>query len=288
MKGDPYCTHCGTQIRWYPNKNDDYVSHQKNNNSDLLLKLFNKMRNSNLTTDEKFNLFKKKLFKPDYILDEIREEISYTERRYKCKFIMVYTNPYPEVFVFFREDRFRDVIIFQSCYADRSSGEFDPDAGEFHYVYTKLYNEEKFQRKVSEIEKTGFELIEAESDITMSSSFDRLRARFSNGYVDVDYYIDDDLNFEKSYPSLNIENLYNFKGKTQHKDLLLAEIRRIEKDDRVRFKKASKSTCLAFEKANRDEVIIYRYDFESSRLEKDITCTNDEFKRIYSARYSFF
>ena len=287
MRGDPYCSHCGTTLRWHldDDEEDDCRPPEKRNEKDMLFDAFNKLRNSDMTTDERFNLFRKYLFKPDHMLDEIRQEIDYDEKKYNCRFIMVYANTYPEVYIFLREDKFRDVLIFERCYVEQFPGRFDPEGREMHYRYTKLYNNKNFQHQVSEMERDGFRLADVSSDLDITRH-DSMYAKFTNGYLDVTCRIDDDANLEKFLESPDIERLYNFDGPLREKNLLLEEIKRIEKRDKVKFMRASSYRHIAFSKANR--IILYGYDFEKSKLKMEMSCTPEEFKNGYSHQYSFY
>ena len=68
MNGDPYCTNCGTTFRWYFDDEDEYEIDEEDNSQDLI-KAFDLMLNSNLTSREKFDLFREYIFMPDYMLD---------------------------------------------------------------------------------------------------------------------------------------------------------------------------------------------------------------------------
>ena len=285
MKGDPYCTHCGTVLRWYFDDGEEETPIERKGSK--LYRAFEKMVNSDMTTDERFNFFKKYLFKPDYMLKEMREEIDYNERHYGCRFIMVYTATFPEVFIFLRQDRYRDILIFERCHLERSSGMFNSDAQEIHYAYAKLYDSPLFQSRVREIESGGYDFVEVSSDIGFSSG-DTLEAKFTNGYLDVTYYIDDELNFERAFDSFHVDGLYSLDHDCSDKDLLLSEIRPVERTDRVKFMKAGSSNSVAFTKGD-GTIVIYDYDYYgSSKLSKMIECSPDEFKRVYSYRYSLF
>lgn len=151
MRGDPYCTHCGATLRWYFNEEEEDYEPPEEDKKSKLHEIFNIMRESDMTTDERFDLFSKYIFMTDYLLDEIRQSIHDEEKMYKCRFIMIHTETYPQVYIFFREDKYRDVLIFNRCYIEYSPGQFDPEEREFHYIYTKLYNEEKFQLRRNHI-----------------------------------------------------------------------------------------------------------------------------------------
>ena len=200
MNGDPYCTNCGATLRWTFDDEEDFESPSENEDSDDLNKLYDLMVKSDMTTDERFDLFKDYLFLTDYQLDEVRQEIHSEEEMYGCRFIMVYTAPYPKVFIFLRQDKYRDVMIFNRCYVEHFPGRFDPGGREFHYVYTRLLEAEMFQRQVVELAKEGLELKQIYSDISIPF-FDGLKVEFTDGNHEVIYGMDEDLNFKKLYES---------------------------------------------------------------------------------------
>ena len=197
MRGDPYCTHCGATLRWYFNEEEEDYEPPEEDKKSKLHEIFNIMMETDMTTDKRFDLFSKYIFMTDYLLDEIRQSIHDEEKMYKCKFIMIHTATYLQVYIFFREDKYRDVLIFNRCYIEYSPGQFDPEEREFHYIYTKLYNEEKFQRKVDEMEKEGFYLKDIYSNITYPRFENDLTASFSDGENDMLFDIDDELNFRR-------------------------------------------------------------------------------------------
>ena len=195
MRGDPYCTHCGATLRWYPDK-EEYEPPEEDKRPKVH-EIFNIMRESDMTTDERFDLFSKYIFMTDSLLEEIRQSIHDEERMYRCRFIMIHTGTYPQIYIFLREDRYRDILIFNRCYIEYSPGQFDPEEREVHYVYTTLYNEEKFQRKVDEMERDGFYLKDIYSNITYRRFENDLTAIFTDGENDILFDIDDELNFRK-------------------------------------------------------------------------------------------
>lgn len=196
MNGDPYCTNCGATLRWTFDDEEDYEHSSDEEDSDNLHELYRLMVKSDMTTDERFDLFKDYLFLTDYQLDEVRQEIHSEEEMYGCRFIMVYTAPYLKVFIFLRQDKYRDVMIFNRCYVEHFPGRFDPEGREFHYVYTRLLENEKFKRQVVELAKEGLEFNRVYSDISIPF-FDGLRVEFTDGNNDVTYGIDEDLNFKR-------------------------------------------------------------------------------------------
>ena len=194
MDGDPYCSHCGSTLHW---ANDDDSS-SEDASSDLY-ELYDFMVKSDLTSDEKFDLFKKYIFMPDHMLEEIRESIHETEKLYKCRFIMVYTKDFPQTYVFLRQDKYRDVMIFERCYIEYSPTRFDPDRCEFHYIYEKLYNNPKFRSEVERIEREGLKFKEVYSNIVTPIWANDITVKFLDGNKVVYYDIDDDLNFKKPF-----------------------------------------------------------------------------------------
>ena len=196
MNGDPYCTNCGTTFKWYFDDEDDLEIDEEENSQDLI-KVFEIMLNSNLTTKEKFDLFREYLFMPDYMLDEIMENILREEKLYKCSFVMVYSKPYPPVYIFFRQDKYRDVLIFERCYVEYQPTMFDPESIEFHYLYAKLFDNPKFRSEVERIERQGLKFKDVYSDITTPIWENDLTARFTDGNVEIMYKIDDELNLKK-------------------------------------------------------------------------------------------
>ena len=194
MDGDPYCSHCGSTLRWYYDEKNESL---KDDGSSVLKKVFDLMVKSGMSTDERFDLFKEYLFMPDYMLEEIRESIHETEKLYKCSFVMVYTKPYPQVYIFLRQDKLRDVLIFERCYVEYMPTRFDPDGFEIHYSYSKLYDSPEFQSKVKELEREGYELKGVYSNILSGVRKNALSVSFSKGNDEVTYLVDDDLNFRK-------------------------------------------------------------------------------------------
>ena len=197
MNGDPYCTNCGTTFRWYFDDVEDDCEIDEEESSQDLIKAFEMMLNSNLTSKEKFDLFRQYLFMPDYMLDEIMDNILREEKLYKCSFVMVYAKPYPPVYIFFRQDKYRDVLIFERCYVEYQPTMFDPESIEFHYLYAKLFDNPKFRSEVERIERQGLKFKDVYSDITTPIWENDLTARFTDGNVEIIYKIDDELNLKK-------------------------------------------------------------------------------------------
>lgn len=193
MNGDPYCTNCGATLRWYFDDEDDY---EKDSGPDLN-KTFEMLVNSNLTTRERFDLFRKYLFLTDYMYEGILESILHEEKLYKCNFVMVYTEPYPPVYIFFRRDLYRDVLIFERCYDEYQATMFDPEFMELHYSYDRLFDNPKFKSEVERIERQGLKFKEVCSDITSLVRANYLTATFTDGNEDTIYRIDDELNLKK-------------------------------------------------------------------------------------------
>lgn len=196
MEGDPYCSHCGATFRWEDDE-ESYESEQDDDSSDLI-RIYHEMVESDLTTDERFDLFKEYLFMPDYMLDEIRETIHEEEKLYRCRFIMVYTATYPQVYIFLRQDKFRDCIIFDRCYEEYSPTRFDPEGREFNFIYERLYESPKFQSQLEKLKREGLELDGISSSITFYQIKDYMIATFiKNDSTLVYYEIDDEVNFKK-------------------------------------------------------------------------------------------
>ena len=199
MNGDPYCTNCGATLRWYfDDDEDDFETDEKDRGPDLS-KAFDMMLNSGLTSREKFDLCKEYVFMPDYMLDEIMENILQEEKLYKCSFVMVYAKPYPPVYIFLRQDKYRDVLIFERCYVEYQPTMFDPEYTEFHYSYAKLFDNPKFKSEVERIERKGLKFKEVYSDITTPVWANDLNAIFTDGNDDRIYKIDDELNLKKVF-----------------------------------------------------------------------------------------
>lgn len=155
------------------------------------------MLNSELTSDERIDLFSKYLFFTDSMLEEIKETVRREERLYGCSFVMVDTKTYPQIFIFLRQDRFRDVLIFEKCYLEHYPAKFDPELTEFRYIYSRLYADPKFQSQVERIESEGLRFIEVQSSIVPPSFADRITAVFADGDDEVRYAVDEELNFTK-------------------------------------------------------------------------------------------
>ena len=195
MDGDPYCSHCGSALRW---NFDDDGGHGENENSDLH-DLFDLMLKSDLSTDERLDLFKKHLFLTDSILEVLKESIRETETIYRCRFIMPYTKGYPVTYIFFRQDAYRDVMIFERCYVEYDPGRFDPEQTEIHCLYNRLYASEKFRREVARIEGEGLKFRQVQSEVgVFHRPDDEITACFTDGDDCVFYRIDDDLNFKRT------------------------------------------------------------------------------------------
>ena len=282
MEGDPYCSHCGTAFMWY--HDDDGEEPPEKKEESPFLRLYNQMVASDMTTDERLDLFLKDTHRPDYLLDEIRESVKREEVLSESRFIMVWTDSYPEIYVFLRRGKFRDALIFNKCYPEYSTGYFDPENRDINYIYDRLYRDERFIWQVSEICKGGFEFCGVETR-GISEWKDKLSARFTNGYIDVCYDIDDDLNMVKSLELLDVGRLYEYDGNCADKKRLLREIRRVENTDGVSFMAAGSATYLAFE--GKSGIVIYDYEIASSHLFEAMRCSREDFREIYSARYSF-
>ena len=195
MNGDPYCTNCGATLKWNFDDDEDY--YEKDSSPDLN-KVFEIMVNSNLTTREKFDLFKKYLFLTDYMYDGIMESILQEEKLHNCNFVMVYTKPYPPVYIFFRQDKYRDVLIFERCYVEYQPTLFDPELEEFHYSYEKLLNNPKFKSEVERIEREGLKFKEISSDITTPIWENVFTVNFKDSDDNlVIYKLEEDLNLIK-------------------------------------------------------------------------------------------
>lgn len=195
MEGDPYCSHCGSSLRW--NLDDD--GRREDDGDSVMYDLFDQMVKSDLTTDERLDLFKNHLFLTDRILEVLKESIRDTETLYKCRFIMPYTKSYPVTYIFFRQDAYRDVMIFERCYMEYDPGEFDPDLCEIHYLYNRLYASEKFKREVARIEGEGLKFTGVQSEVgVFHIPDDVITACFTDGDDHVFYRIDDDLNFKRT------------------------------------------------------------------------------------------
>ena len=196
MDGDSYCSHCGSTLRW--NSDDDAGSHDESDDS-YMYDLFDQMLKSGLSTDERLELFEKYLFLTDSMREVLKESIRETETLYKCRFIMPYTKSYPVTYIFFRQDTYRDVMIFERCYVEYDPGRFDPDQAEIHYLYNRLYASEKFRREVARIEREGLKFTGVQSEVgVFHIPDDVITACFTDGDDYVFYRIDDDLNFKRT------------------------------------------------------------------------------------------
>lgn len=196
MQGDPYCSHCGATFRWV----DDEESREDEENDDgsLVSRLFQNMVDSGLSTDEKFDIFREYLYMPDYMLDEILESIHEEEKFYGCEFIMVNTATYPQIYIFLRQDNYRDTLIFNRCYVEYSPTRFNPEDRQFEFIYTKLYESPKFQSLLERLEREGLEFRDIYTSTTFYQIKDYMIATFEKGDSTKVYYeIDQDLNFKK-------------------------------------------------------------------------------------------
>ena len=197
MTGDPYCTHCGATLRWYFDDEEEEDYPPEDTKPDHLIDIFNEMVKSDLSSDEKLDLFKDLLFLTDYLLEEIRQEMYDEEKRYKCRFIMAYTADYPQTYIFLREDKYRDVLIFNRCYIEYTPGRFNPEEREFHYDYKKLFENPKFIKQAEKLQEEGLTFKRVRSDISYPRWENDIDVIFSDGDEEVSYRIDDDLNFIK-------------------------------------------------------------------------------------------
>ncbi len=125
------------------------------------------MRDSDLSTRERFEVFREPLFLTDSMYDEIFQSILDEESQYGCGFVMVFTNTYPQIYVFLRQDKFRDVIILDRCYVPYSPGRFNPDEREFRFIYSKLFESPEFLGLVERLSGEGLEL----RDVYTSTTF---------------------------------------------------------------------------------------------------------------------
>lgn len=194
MTGDPYCTNCGATLRWHFDDEEEYEPPEEKN---PWVQVFHMLKDSDLTTEQRFDIFKKRMFLTDSLESEILEEIHDEEKLYKCRFVMVHTQDYPQTYIFLRQDKFRDVLILNKCCIMYTPGRFDPEERQIRYDYTKLFNNPKFQSEVARIESEGLRFKEVYSNITVPIWENDITVSFSDGSKIVSYEIDDDLNFKK-------------------------------------------------------------------------------------------
>ena len=195
MEGDPYCTHCGASLKWDFEDEEDYYTPGRDPGKDKIIEIFDRMKHSDYSTDERFDFFKDDILLPEHMLETVRSQIHDEEERFKCKFIMVHVNDYPQVYIFLREDKFRDVMIYDRCHIEFMPDRFDPDEREFHYIYAKLEDNPKFRRQVEKIERKGMKFRKIFSDIYYPRWENDIEVQFIDGDDIVYYLIDDDLNF---------------------------------------------------------------------------------------------